>query len=69
MCYNDYSTNEFFSKQMGGERKMKKEKVEKNKKKNRDAGKVFTRIMALILVVLMLAGTVGSLAYYLFTNI
>ena len=47
---------------------MKKEKVEK-KKKNRDAGKVFTRIMALILVVLMLAGTVGSLAYYLFTNI
>ncbi|MBO4293248.1 MAG: hypothetical protein J5881_02520 [Clostridia bacterium] len=48
---------------------MKKEKVEKNKKKNRDAGKVFTRIMALILVVLMLAGTVGSLAYYLFTNI
>ena len=47
---------------------MKKEKVEK-KKKNRDAGKVFTRIMATILVVLMLAGTVGSLVYYLFTNI
>ena len=47
---------------------MKKEKNEK-KKKNRDAGKVFTRIMALILVILMLAGTLGSLAYYLFTNI
>ncbi len=47
---------------------MKKEKIEK-KKKNRDAGKVFTRIMALILVILMLAGTLGSLAYYLFTNI
>lgn len=46
---------------------MKKEKVIK-KKKNRDAGAVFTRIMALILVVLMLAGTVGSLIYYLFAN-
>ena len=47
---------------------MKKEKVEK-KKKNRDAGAVFTKIMATILVVLMLAGTLGSFAYYLFANI
>ena len=46
---------------------MKKEGLEK-KKNNRDAGKVFTRIMALILVILMLAGTVGSLVYYLFAN-
>lgn len=39
------------------------------KKKNRDAGAVFTKIMATILVVLMLAGTLGSLVYYVFTNI
>ncbi|MBO6232550.1 MAG: hypothetical protein J6N78_00555 [Clostridia bacterium] len=48
---------------------MKKEKIEKKKNKNRDAGAVFTKIMATILVILMLAGTVGSLVYYLFTNI
>ena len=47
---------------------MKKEKVEKKNKK-RDAGKVFTRIMALILVILMLAGTLGSFVYYLVANI
>jgi len=46
---------------------MKKEKVEK-KKKNRDAGKVFTRIMASFLVILMLAGTLGSFIYYLIVN-
>ena len=46
---------------------MKKEKFEK-KKKNRDAGKVFTRILASFLVVLMLAGTIGSVVYYLFAN-
>ena len=46
---------------------MKKNKIEK--KKNRDAGAVFTKIMAAILVILMLAGTVGSLAYYLIANV
>ena len=46
---------------------MKKENIEK-KKKNKDAGVIFTRIMALILVVLMLAGTLGSFVYYLVAN-
>ena len=45
---------------------MKKDKIEK--KKNRDAGAVFTKIMAAVLVILMLAGTVGSLVYYMFTQ-
>lgn len=38
------------------------------KKKNRDAGAVVTKIIAAVLVILMLAGTVGGLAYYLFTR-
>ncbi len=45
---------------------MKKEKIEK--KKNRDAGAVFTKIMAAVLVILMLAGTLGSFIYYLIAN-
>ena len=43
-------------------------KVKQEKKKNRDAGAVFTKIIAAVLVVLMLAGTVGGMAYYIFSK-
>ena len=51
---------------------MKEEKIkeEKNakKRKNRDKGAVFTKVMATFLVVLMLASTIGGLVYYLIMN-
>lgn len=34
-------------------------------KKNRDAGKIFTKIMATILALLMVLGIAGTLIYYL----
>lgn len=34
-------------------------------KKNRDAGKIFTKVMAAILALLMVLGIAGTLIYYL----
>jgi len=50
--------------------KEEKNKEEKNvkKKKNRDTGAVFTKVMASFLVILMLASTIGGLVYYLIMN-
>lgn len=44
---------------------MKKQKIENNKKQKLEPMKVFTRIMAALLIIMMLGGTFYTLIYLL----
>lgn len=44
---------------------MKRQKIENNKKQKPDPMKIFTRIMAALLIIMMLAGTFYTIIYLL----